>query len=254
MASDAGSFAEFLDDYYAECDQHLLAVRRDLLGLEASPDPALLDDLFRRFHTIKGLSGMVGVRPAEELAHEIETILRPLREQAYLDPHLMELVTAGARLLEQVLASRRLSQPAPDIGPLLARLAAVAAPGATGEPAFAEERRPAPPAQVPFDLTPAERARLDEAVRAGACVWRIEFSPTRELAARGVSVNAVRARLQSLGQLVHAAPRTRPAGGADRAGDKGGAPGDERNRREGTVVFEFLLAANVERAWRWSSS
>src|SRR5690606_5863935 len=42
----------FLDDYYAECEEHLASIRRGLLGLEASigqprPDGALVEELFR---------------------------------------------------------------------------------------------------------------------------------------------------------------------------------------------------------------
>jgi len=67
MAEDLNNiFAEFMDDYYAECDEHLSALRRDLLALEDArraemplPDSSL-EDAYRRLHTLKGLSGMVG--------------------------------------------------------------------------------------------------------------------------------------------------------------------------------------------------
>src|ERR671927_378752 len=78
-------FAEFLDDYFAECDEHLTVVRRGLLALECfigqpHVDRALLDELFRSFHSLKGISAMVGVRPAEQLAHHLESYLRGLRD------------------------------------------------------------------------------------------------------------------------------------------------------------------------------
>ena len=37
---------------------------------------AVLDDLFRHFHSLKGISGMVELRAAEELAHRLEDYLR----------------------------------------------------------------------------------------------------------------------------------------------------------------------------------
>src|SRR5678815_5099025 len=63
----------FLDDYFAECDEHLAEARRHLLTLEAAVDsPATqrqpIDNLFRIFHSIKRISGMVELREAEELA------------------------------------------------------------------------------------------------------------------------------------------------------------------------------------------
>ena len=78
-------FDQFLDDYYAECDEHLVSIRRSLVILEdevnsRTVDRTLLDNLFRSFHTLKGISGMVGLGAAEQLAHHLESHLRELRE------------------------------------------------------------------------------------------------------------------------------------------------------------------------------
>src|ERR687898_207061 len=72
----------FMAEYYAECDEHLTTVRRILLGAEHRPSsltPPALEELFRSFHSIKGLSGMVEVRDAEQVAHHLESCLRTLR-------------------------------------------------------------------------------------------------------------------------------------------------------------------------------
>ena len=50
-------FDQFLDDYYAECDEHLVSIRRSLVILEDevgayTVDRTLLDNLFRSFHTL----------------------------------------------------------------------------------------------------------------------------------------------------------------------------------------------------------
>src|SRR5262249_15638663 len=43
--------------------------------------------------------------------------------------------------------------------------------------------------------------------------WRIEFRPSAELAAKGITVNTVRERLASLGQVISASPRVLEEGG-----------------------------------------
>ena len=63
----AGDFiAGFLDDYFAECDEHLTVVRRILLAADSVTGcelgPAAVEFLFRSFHSLKGLSGMVELR------------------------------------------------------------------------------------------------------------------------------------------------------------------------------------------------
>src|SRR5687768_119230 len=82
----SGEFLDrFLNEYYAECEEHLAVVRRTLLSLEDSigqprPDPAVTEELFRSFHSIKGISAMVEHREVELVAHEMESYLRALRD------------------------------------------------------------------------------------------------------------------------------------------------------------------------------
>ena len=106
----------FLDDYFAECDEHLVEARRHLLALEASlGSPAhertAVDDLFRIFHSIKGISGMVELREAEELAHEMESYLRAFGgANVLLTAEGVDALIDGAQRLEQVVAARSRSR------------------------------------------------------------------------------------------------------------------------------------------------
>ena len=136
----------FLNDYYAECDEHLATIRRGLLALEASvgqprPDASVTEELFRSFHSIKGIAGMVEHRAAELLAHEMESYLRALRDgQTPVTTAGVEELITGARLLEQTIRSHREGQPPPDASATLAGLSAltsdreVAAPSALAVP------------------------------------------------------------------------------------------------------------------------
>jgi two-component system chemotaxis sensor kinase CheA len=215
-----------LDDYVAECDEHLSAARRVLLDLEGSRDLTLagreqLDGLFRAFHTIKGLSGMVGARPAEEAAHALEAYLGAVRGG---EPPLTEngvgALLDGVGVLEAAVAAFRAGGPPPDTAALAAQIAALLpAPAPTG--AGVDPRGPAaPPGGVPDE----KRARLNAALLRGERAWRVTFTPTPELAARGVNVTAVRGRLQSAGEIVHAEPSSVPGG----------------------VRFQFLLTAPAD--------
>ena len=219
-------FAQFLDDYFAECDEHLTLVRRNLLALEeragrAGLDLPLLDELFRSFHTLKGISGMVGLGEAEQLAHHMESYLRALRQgEARLGAQGVEALMAGAVLLEQVIAARRREEAPPGIDAAVARLQAVidetppghaqAAPAPGGGDAEAEAAEAGEPAPR----------------RAGAArTLRFEFVPTPALSERGVNVNSVRARLQGVGEILQASPHVRGPGG---------------------IVFEFVVETDAD--------
>ena len=201
-------FDQFLDDYYAECDEHLVSIRRALVTLEdevgaGGVERTLLDNLFRSFHTLKGISGMVGLDAAEQLAHHLESYLRELREGTLiLSASGFEALVSGVSLLQTVINTRRNEQPIPSIDDAVARLHAVSV---TSSPAS----------------LPSESRRAD----APATRWQVEFTPTAELADRGVNVNSVRSRLQDLGELLQAKPIVKGAG---------------------EIAFQFVLATNAD--------
>jgi two-component system chemotaxis sensor kinase CheA len=204
-------FDQFLDDYYAECDEHLVSIRRSLVTLEDDVDArtldrTLLDNLFRSFHTLKGISGMVGLGAAEQLAHHLESYLRELREETVvLSESGFEALVAGVSLLENVINARRNDQSSHSIDEIVERLQAVSADSATIETA---------PAPQTSESNPT------------ATRWQVEFTPTAELAERGVNVNSVRSRLQELGQLIQAKPVVKGAG---------------------EIVFEFIVATSADK-------
>jgi len=188
----------FLDDYFAECAEHLTTVRRGLLALEGSvgrrrPDTAVTEELFRTFHSIKGIAGMVEHRESEQLAHEMETYLRAIREgDTRLTTHGIEALIEGARSLEHAIAARRKGEPPPDISRTL-----------TGLRSLISEPREAG--------TAAESSAPEEVV-ASATSWECVFTPSPALVARGVNVDLVRSRLRDKGEIVSAVPLVSDSG------------------------------------------
>jgi len=209
-------FDQFLDDYYAECDEHLVSIRRSLVALEdevdsAAVDRTVLDNLFRSFHTLKGISGMVGLNAAEQLAHHLESYLRELREETIvLIKPGFEALSAGVALLENVINARRHDQPIPSIDETVKRLQAISADATANK----SETRSAGDTKAETQDGTATR-------------WQVDFTPTAELAERGVNVNSVRARLQEIGQLIQAKPVVRGAG---------------------EIAFEFIVATTADQS------
>jgi two-component system chemotaxis sensor kinase CheA len=204
-------FDQFLDDYYTECDENLVSIRRSLVTLEdetgaGALDRTLLDNLFRSFHTLKGISGMVGLAAAEQVAHHLESYLRELREGSVVLNHAgFDTLVAGVASLESVINARRNDQPIPSIDEIVERLQAVSSEPATNDN--------------------AEHSSSKTENSAKATRWQLEFTPTAELAERGVNVNSVRARLEQIGQLLQAKPVV---------------------KGEGEIAFEFIVATTAE--------
>jgi two-component system chemotaxis sensor kinase CheA len=206
-------FEEFLDDYFAECDEHLTAVRRNLLALEPfvlkpNLNRSLLEHLFRSFHSLKGISAMVGVQAAEQLAHSMESYLRVLRQdEAILTPEGMDALFVGAKLMEQIIAARREQVPPPDISSLLSRFEDITS---------AEVRVYASSDSASLKAGDQRFSSIRDSQtnsQTNSQTWRFEFKPAPALAERGINVNTVRARLDEIGQLIQATPSVSADGG-----------------------------------------
>ncbi|HPC85514.1 MAG TPA: chemotaxis protein CheA [Smithellaceae bacterium] len=216
LPSDPVMMDSFLDDYYAECDEHMTAIRRNVLDLEASLGKAPLnmsgvEELFRSFHTIKGLSGMVGLKDAEHLSHRIENFLNALRgKKATLSPATLDTLIAGINLLEKVMEAHKSKSIPPSIQDMTRRLEELLPAEENDSPQPQAARR------VPEPETSAE-ARPH-----GGATWIFEFQPSPELAERGINVNRIRSRLEGFGKIIKASPQMLPSGG---------------------VAFEFVVSA-----------
>ena len=224
MSTPADFAGAFMDDYFAECEEHLTSVRRGLLTLEAAigqPEPprAIVDELFRSFHSLKGISAMVDVREAERLAHEMESCLRSIRErEIQLSTAVLDALVEGAQALEQVIAATRAKSPMPSIAHATARLAGVENKTAAAEPT-------------------------------GAPTWKVSFRPSPELVARGIKVDTIRARLLEAGQILSVTPQVMAGGGI--AFDfivAGGSPELFEKWREDGVDAQLVSAASAVEA------
>jgi two-component system chemotaxis sensor kinase CheA len=201
---------QFLDDYFAECEEHLAAVRAGLLNIERFVDSSIadnsqLDELFRSFHTIKGISGMVGLSPAEQLAHEMEGYLRVLRRgEAPLSKDGFDALIEGTKVLEEVISAHKAHAPAPAIERTIKILSEVVAGKTTS-------------------VTPAREQGEQTYKTEDKKKWRFLFVPSQARSEAGINVNTVRARLQSIGEILSTTPLV----------------------NDGDVLFELIVATSA---------
>ena len=203
--------AEFLDDFYAECDEHLIAIRQALVALEGSvgkiqPDGPTVEKLFRSFHSFKGNSAIIGLRPAEELAHAAEDFLRELaRGQSSVTSEGLDLLMSVTQRLEQIVANHREQKKLPDAGSLIEQLRQ-------------HSHKPVPDNSTGTgpEFVPAAQQAINSAIELararGMVIWRFRFRPNPELDRRGINVNKVRERLTATGEIFCSTPHVQPDG------------------------------------------
>ncbi|MEK6759346.1 MAG: ATP-binding protein [Deltaproteobacteria bacterium] len=93
--------------YLQETSGHLSGVEKGLLSIEKGYDAAAVDELFRHYHSIKGMSASMGYEPLKKLAHSQENLLDGIRSKRIdLTPEivstLLQCLDAMRALLERV--------------------------------------------------------------------------------------------------------------------------------------------------------
>ncbi len=196
-------FEQFLDDYYAESDEHLRSIRRNLLALEDSLasgqaiEKNTLNELFRSFHTIKGISAMANVSAAETLAHYMESYLRLLRDgQTVFTEEGLNALIESTKKLEEIVNTRRANGEIPPIDAEINLLESFAAAGET-----VESIQPPESESTQNKKAPAQTSN-----------YLFTFASAPEFAERGINVNSVRERLQSIGAIQKSTPAVKEGG------------------------------------------
>lgn len=108
--SDDFDHSSFRDEFLAEAHEIVEALARDLLVLDHEEskgnEAALINELFRGVHTLKGMAGMFGFAEAGKIAHNLEDKLDDLRlGRVELTRDLLDEIFDGVERLQTTLFS-----------------------------------------------------------------------------------------------------------------------------------------------------
>ncbi len=147
---------EIFADFVIEAKEHLETIEPNLLELEKSPDNlALLNEIFRPMHSLKGASGFLGLNIINRLAHRAENIMEELRKGAMpATPEIMDVILTSTDALRQMVDNLEATgtEGDVDIEPIVQTLDALLEGGGR----LAADNSPAQPApQEPVQEEPA---------------------------------------------------------------------------------------------------
>jgi two-component system, chemotaxis family, sensor kinase CheA len=202
-----------LSEYLSECEELLDSLLADLDRLAVrtggQPDTNLVNRIFRTVHSLKGLSGMMGLAEVQSLTHEFEDILDDLRlGQLTLDLEtIAAMQEAGAGLAALLGGAVRGSAGEEDFDRLRGLLSAIAR-GARARAkkddsgieslGLSERERKL--------LTEYEEHRVVENLEAGRSFFAINVQ--FEVGKLDTQYRALTARLQETGELITTLPDT----------------------------------------------
>lgn len=105
--SEFAGMDDLLQDFLLESSDLLSEVDNKLVELEKRPnDRALLNDIFRGFHTIKGGAGFLNVDPMVSLCHRTENLFDKLRnDELHLTPEIMDVILASTSIVRDMFST-----------------------------------------------------------------------------------------------------------------------------------------------------
>ena len=98
--------------FLQEADEHITRLDECLVQLEKSDaDPALMQEIFRSAHTLKGSAGAIGHQAMAAVTHEMETVLDGLRHgKLPVTPELVDTLLAGLDVLRAMVGEVKTRQ------------------------------------------------------------------------------------------------------------------------------------------------
>ncbi len=100
---------EILTDFISEAEENLDTIEVSLIELEQDPvNTDIINDIFRPFHTIKGVSGFLSLTKINKLAHATENLLDSARSGDFIINHTVtDTILASVDTLKALLGRVR---------------------------------------------------------------------------------------------------------------------------------------------------
>jgi two-component system chemotaxis sensor kinase CheA len=185
----ADDLKEFEADFYAECDELLENIKSELAGGEMLSLTSI-NNLLRFYHTLKGISAMMGFDMIENVSHSAESYLKYLFEAKHeLSKKGFSLLFEAVKVIEENLQAKgslneNLTQRANSIVDELKQELSNISPKTIEAPKTSDNSRP-------------ERE---------ATTIKISFISTPEAREKNITVNSIREKISKFGQIISAIP------------------------------------------------
>lgn len=193
--------AKYRDLFVSETREHLVNLNRALLALEKSPgNQALLDEVFRSMHTIKGMAASIGQDLVAELTHQAETLLDRMRKrQVPVSSAQIDLMFEALDFLEAaVTAIGRDQSPegrmAEQAGEIAGKMEALSASKAQAETAAAAS------------TSGCDFARINPLKLTGDAVYKVRVLLEQDVPLKSARAFLVLHNLEQLGKVAYTVP------------------------------------------------
>jgi len=205
---------QYMGMFLEESREHLQTLNNCLLALENDPSSlAVLDEIFRSAHTIKGMSATMGFTTIAELTHEMENVLDLLRKGTLsAKDDITDILFTCVDILEQLVenVASGLDKPI-DVQSLIAKLSAIArgefsAAVSAGAVSVEDSRPVAKSATAALKLSDMEIGVVRTAKAQGMECYEINVELRQGCLLKSARAYMVMNALEELGEVIKSIP------------------------------------------------
>ena len=195
---------QFHDSFFEESFEAIASMEDALLKLDVgTPDPDLINTIFRVAHSIKGGAATFGFNEVASFTHTLETLLDELRSnKMQVTPAISDLLLRSVDVMREMLRAVQTKQPADAqrVADLQFDLEC-AVLQRNQQVASAPAMSPSAVASMPVSVATAIAPVTDPGTISGKPRWRVSFKPYLQLMARGNDPLRMFGELAQLGDL-----------------------------------------------------
>jgi two-component system chemotaxis sensor kinase CheA len=196
---------ELIQDYLAECREHLATIETDLLAIEqggANIDENLVNQAFRAAHSIKGGAGFFDLVTIRELAHKTENVLDLIRSRQMVpSPEAVSILLMAFDKLRELIGDHRQSNQV-EIGDFISALTALTCASLPSVERGSVDERVEIPLPGPGKHIQTSAFDLNQARKGGKCIYLIECDLIHDVQRPGKTLWEVFKSLMQCGTIL----------------------------------------------------
>ncbi len=200
-----------LGEFLSEAQEIVESLNRDILKLDditkrGKKNPELINNIFRSAHSLKGLSGMFGVKKMADFAHDMENLLDSMRMgKVPVSMEMIDVLFDSVELFIQLIAEASNGPKVHKRGlnKLIAQIDKLTKQAETGKPENPLNTIDIDPAIINV-LTEYEEYRLVDNIRQGTNLYKVHAS--FDLMDFDENLASLSAELKTLGEVITTLP------------------------------------------------
>ncbi|QCJ42368.1 chemotaxis protein CheA [Bacillus sp. S3] len=201
---------DFLELFIEESKEHVQSINDELLKLESDPDnPAIVSEIFRSAHTLKGMSASMGFEDLASLTHEMENVLDLVRNsKLHITNEIMDVIFTCVDLIEKMVDSvEQGGEGKADVTEVVSQLKKMHNPLSTSDEVSNEALQEVAVAVADdLSLDEFQLSMIYEAKKYGNHVYQITISIDKKCVMKSVRAYMVFQSAEELGEIILSDP------------------------------------------------